>query len=320
MARSRTIRELRLLHGNPYAYMEHLEEAAAVPRSEVSESRKLLGNPYAYLDDDGGYTASGASHGTAALVEQLLNRYRPPVSAPASKPVSRLPTYNDAEIEAKVQALHRHLWKERSALWPDGVPAEPIAMLDPTVALAMLGYTVDVRPSGLGQYHTGRATIDVAGLIDAASRAVHISGMLSSEVQRFTAAHELAHAVLHPDAVGVHRDRPMDGAASPRERPERDADRFATLWLMPAKLVAAEFQSAFLQHRFVLNVDTAFALVGKPPEEVVKAYPTQRHLSRLIASASHYGGKQIHPLATRFRVSVETMAIRLEELGLVGKP
>jgi hypothetical protein len=318
MARSRTIRELRLLHGNPYAYMEHLEEAAAAPRSEVSESRKLLGNPYAYLDDDGGYTASGAPPGTAALVEQLLNRYRPPVQAPTSRSQSRLPTYSDAEIEAKVQALHRHLWKERAALWPEGVPAEPIAMLDPTVALAMLGYSVDLLPSGLGQYHTGRSTVDVAGLINTASRSVQISGMLGSEVQRFTAAHELAHAVLHPDAVGVHRDRPLDGIASSRERPERDADRFATLWLMPAKLMASEFKSAFLQNRFVLNTDTAFDLLGRSPDEVAKAYPTRRHLSRLIASASHYAGKQIYPLATRFRVSTETMAIRLEELELVS--
>jgi hypothetical protein len=50
-------------------------------------------------------------------------------------------------------------------------------------------------------------------------------------------------------------------------------------------------------------------------------YPPKDSLvrERALASASTFQGKHFDSLATLFKVSVETMAIRIKELGLVRK-
>jgi Zn-dependent peptidase ImmA (M78 family) len=116
----------------------------------------------------------------------------------------------------------------------------------------------------------------------------------------------------------VHRDRPADGPQQRRDPLEREADRFATFFLMPGRLVLIRFKATFAQDRFSLTNETAFALGGLSLDEARRKYPLKRSLSRALASADRFNGSSVTPLAAQFKVSVEAMAIRLEELGLLS--
>ena len=162
--------------------------------------------------------------------------------------------------------------------------------------------------------------VDVAGNIDGSERTVQISLQFDSPVRRFTAAHELGHALLH-DARGLHRDRALDGGVlhRPRDRTEREADDFATYFLMPERLVRSAFEHAFKAREFILNEDTAFALNAGGLESLRATCPEVRDLSRLLAGTTHYDGVHFYSLAEQFGASVEAMAIRLEELNLIAR-
>src|SRR5699024_6532006 len=117
-----------------------------------------------------------------------------------------------------------------------------------------------------------------------------------------TSAHELGHAVLHPAGGGIHRDRPVDGAAPARDRTEREADRFATYFLMPEKLVRARFSMIFGESSLALSEETAFALGETSLLDLTEKYRARRRLARLLASTDHYNGRYFKPLAEQFRV------------------
>jgi len=202
------------------------------------------------------------------------------------------------------------------SLWRSELPTDPIEILDPKVAFGLLGYEYSLE-EGLGQYRNENNLIEVAGLIDRDSKKVHVSRQFDLSVQAFTAAHELGHAVLHPAGGGIHRDRPMDSTSYPRKPEEIEADKFATYFLMPAKLVRTRFFDLFGAECFTLSEGTAFALIGMSLQEIRTKCNTLRDLSRLLASTEQYNNRYFVALATQFRVSMDAMAIRLEELKLL---
>ena len=171
----------------------------------------------------------------------------------------------------------------------------------------------------LGQHLWGHEYLEVAGTIGASERTVEISRRFEAPFRKFTAAHELGHAILH-DVQGFHRDRALDGSepAMPRNRTEWEADVFATYFLMPEKQVRAVFEQVFKAPVFVLNEETAFALTAGDLEALRATLSEVRDFSKLLARTTQYDGVQFYSLAEQFGVSVETMAIRLEELSLVN--
>ena len=314
------IADLRCLYQNPYALIEYLEEfdepapkqlAAAVGAS-LSASRKALEDPYAYLDGEGGFSAADIGE-TAASSPSNAHDARGSHVKP--RVGNRKHRYRDAEIEVKATELQRQLWRERDRLWEGAPPTNPLEVLDIRKALGLVGYEL-VFESGLG--HDPRTHIEVAGLIDRDAKMVKASlQFVEPAYQRFTLAHELGHAVLHPDGGGIHRDRPLDGVTRSREPGEWEADRFATLFLMPAKLLRECFRQRFGSDCFVLTDDTAFALARTTSDAVREKNPTLRHLARTLAAAETYNSLSFKSLADQFRVSVGAMAIRLEELNLL---
>lgn len=309
----------RRLLQNPYAHLEQLEALEGQVGGEVRQpslteqiaaSRRLYQNPYAYLDEAGDYSV-------AAPVECL------PVAA-SEIPVQVFPgvvrgsqhRYSDREIEAQVTDLQRLVWRKRATLWGSAVPVDPVELLDPEAALKLLGYGY-LLDEGLGQFHTGKGVVEVAGLIDHASKTVRVSRWFPTHTRTFTAAHELGHAALHASSGGMHRDRPMDGLVYSRNPLEVEANKFASYFLMPAKLVIARFVEIFGVACFRLTMEAAFALSSRDLPEARKEYRSVRDLSRHLASANRFNGRHVIPLADQFRVSVETMAIRLEELHLL---
>lgn len=87
---------------------------------------------------------------------------------------------------------------------------------------------------------------------------------------------------------------------------------------MPERLVRARFAGVFATDCFVLDEETVFALSRCSPSDFQKKCKTLRDLSRTLANAEYYDDLRFVSLACQFRVSIEAMAIRLEELGLLA--
>jgi Zn-dependent peptidase ImmA (M78 family) len=256
----------------------------------ISENRRLLGNPYAYLDGDGRMSAT-----------------------PVLVPIMKGGGYTD--IESRARELQIDLWRRRKEL---GFSSEtrPLDVLNPELALQELGFDVHLEET-LGFFRDGLSReIEVAGIIDTERQIVRVSRRVQPEVRLFTLAHELGHAALG-HKTGLHRDRSLSGDAISRDPEEAAADKFATAFLMPRKQVCSEFEAAFLASSFVITEATAYALTRSDLQTFQRTYSSKRAVARLLASIDRFNGNQVVPLNRIFRVSVEAMAIRLEELGLV---
>lgn len=301
--RKRKISASRFLLQNPYAYLDGDGDFDAVDVSlkpsieqpsqhEYSADRIRLENPYAHLDE---------LRFNSALTQKRKNanfnkRFDPPHGSPA---------------EQKAYELLVEIWKNRSNLWPEGVPQDPIDMIDLSVAAMAIGYELE-NSEYLGDY---TAREKVAGVIDRVAKRIRVSNQYPPAVRRFTVAHELGHALMH-DGMTMHRDHPLDGSFVSRDTVEREADKFATYLLMPEKLVFRYFEEVFGLVPFVLDDATAFALSPSSPHRLLENNDP-RVLSRILATTERFNGHRFVSLADRFGVSAETMAIRIEELGLV---
>lgn len=267
---------------------------------KIAVNRRLLGNPYAYLDGDGGYSANVLS----------LDRIRSPEVVGKNVSFKR--------IEEITKSLQNEIWKNRQLLWEEKTSDDLVALLVPAVAFEGLGYRFEVANS-LGQIMSSNGMVDVAGFIDKSQMYAGVSSYFSKPIQNFTAAHELGHAVLH-NAMGMHRDRDLNGGAvsGQLERVEIEANKFASCFLMPEKIVRVEFQKRFESDQFIVSEDTAFALMNSSQSALRSKYRNLRKLARKLAETGHYHSDRFFmPLNERFNVSTEAMAIRLEELQLI---
>lgn len=308
---------------NPYAHMEELEEledkhlavgAVYSGSKELSAAREKLQNPHAFDDGEGGF------------VGVLPSRSRPSdrkgfeKAAPmaiAGFPVGKKKkagSYSNEEIESIVRGFHRYLWKSRKSLWPEKDISNPLDVLDLRKSLGSVGYDY-MEVEGIESAVLASGRVEVEGIIDPRSNMVYISGQCSPEIKRFTAAHELGHAVLHEMTGAAHRDRASDGSKISRRPMEREADRFASCFLIPEKQLRRHFEARFGCASFMLTEESAFAL-GVDMQEIEK-HVERDSLHILLADAKTYNGVSFLSLAERFKVSKTAMAIRIRELGLI---
>ena len=265
-------------------------------QDRIRRSRLLLGNPYAYLADDDEYEAEFPD----TPLPEARTSAEPPISVEFLLQGKKQGAgFTRAEIEEIARELHVTLWERRDD------HATPLDVVDPSKALTLLGFEVLEDPL-LGDVGVN---VGVAGLLDRDHFRVSISPRFPAELQRFTLAHELGHVVLH-QGTGLHRDRALRGSlvSSPSSPEETEANFFAAAFLMPAKLLRAEFVKRFGTSRFVLSDATAFALGDSS---------SSAPLPRRLARAQHFGGEHFVSLARHFKVSESAMGIRLEELNLV---
>ncbi|HEB93592.1 MAG TPA: ImmA/IrrE family metallo-endopeptidase [Gammaproteobacteria bacterium] len=269
---------------------------------QITDSRQLLQNQYAHQNDDGEFDGV-----VMVPVENSSKRYQ-------QKNLCALSQHE--RIKCKARELQKNIWNNRKELWPGNIPDNPIQLLDPRIAIQFIGYKYD-QPECLGEFSGNGATGEIAGVIDRSAKQISISRRLSPQIRRFTAAHELGHAILHKEML-MHRDRPIDGSVKTREPMELEADKFASYFLMPEKLIRERFRMNFgVTSAFVLTDDTAFALDPTNPEGLINRCKTLRNLSKILAKAEQYNVRHVYSMANQFGVSVEAMAIRLEELQLV---
>ena len=307
-----TISKSRRIYQDPYAHLnpDGGFDAVGIPAVEMGSSgvRKKLGNPYALLNDQGEYDGAEPSSLPPSRTQQV------PESAK-----NRSGYYRYEQIQRRALELQQMIWRKRHELWPGGEPADPVEMLDPAIALKALGFDFDLTET-LGQHSDSRTTFEVAGIVDRAKKQVEISRRLPLNTRRFTAAHELGHVLLHQE-LRMHRDKPLDGSSTTvmeRDRVELEADKFAAYYLMPEKLLRKRFGQLFLCDQFVLNEVTQFALDPSDSLRLSERCYTVRDLARILAKAEGYNGRYFCSLADQFQVSIEAMAIRLEELEMIG--
>ncbi len=279
--RTQQLSAQRLLLQNPYAHIEDLEERYI---------QRLHENPYLY-----------ANQRCADDAEAILS--------PSTQKKHTVPS-----IERKVKELQKDIWSKRKEL---GLPADvsPVDVLQPKYAAQILGYSY-YSQSNLGWLMDRQNPIRVAGSIDNSEMTIKIAHEIDCITARFTGAHEIGHAVLHPHMPSLHRDRSLNGTAKSHDRIEYEADKFAAFFLMPSKLVREQFLSRFLAP-FKLQEETSYALLGKSYSVVRELLPTRRDISLYLAKAFQFNGRTFSSLSKHFVVSDLAMAIRLEELELV---
>lgn len=270
------------------------------PKDEVVvKNRLLFRNPYALLDGDGNF-------GYASAAFQDPDRG------------NRHSRHRLEEIEACATSIQEILHKNREKIWSRGIPDDEIKLLDPIVAIELLGYAVDYTNS-LDQYSTAEKATEVAAIIDQSRKFLRISRKFNRNIQRFTAAHELGHAVMHNQSR-LHRDRPLDHPGTKntgRAAEEYEADKFATYFLMPERLVRKRFWNKFGTKSIVFNNEIILEFDPAVQSSLAKSNLSLREISTALAKCEYFKNRASPSLAAQFGVSIETMAIRFEELGLI---
>lgn len=219
-------------------------------------------------------------------------------------------------IEHEARRIQYEIWTRATVRHQFGVPDIP-ALFDPINVADHCGLFYDQRPRLQTDFAGGG---EAAGLWQRDRSTILVSTRFSYEVQRFTAAHEIGHYLLHPQ-VGdrtLHRELPMDGPRQSRPPLEREADYFAACLLMPRKAVVAEFNARFgTKHPLVLTDAVAFHL--KADAHVLFSQPSGSLLfAEAVAKAQQFDWAHFPSLARFFGVSARAMGIRLDELGLVA--
>lgn len=194
-----------------------------------------------------------------------------------------------------------------------------LGLFNPISIIKFKGYDYQ-EVQDLGSVLFNKDKYETAGIVDHLRKIVAISLKFKPHERRFTTGHELGHILLHPH-LSLHRDRPIES-----ERPkgifdfiEWQANKVATYSLMPKFLVLREIKKRFgksLPLTFDDNV--SFILNPRNPENLMRS--EEKSLNREIAMATYTDGGKIISLVELFGVSIEAMARRLQELGVVRYP
>ncbi len=277
-----------------------------MPSDRIKRSRLKYQNPYAHLNDQGNFDAElQAQH--VRVAPALTRQVR-------VADEDHNDFYSSRDIEGEARKVLIQLWNNEKN---KGKTPQPLSIINPISALEMLGYKVE-QDYALGQMRKRGQAIEVGGVIDRENRIVQISPQFDRLVRNFTAAHELGHAMLHQES-GLHRDRPLDGSSGSdvRDLRELQADKFASYFLMPRRLVIKVFLEIFGTCNFQFDERRVFALTQQSSDSFRAKYPTRRKRARLLARTEQFNGTHFKSLARIFNVSVEAMAIRIEELDLI---
>lgn len=222
--------------------------------------------------------------------------------------------YSYEYVEQIASQLQRIIWKNRNTIWKNP-PEDYSKILKPVIVLKnVLGYSIEKIPV----IDNENVNIETAGTLNQKQKLVVISEAFNSEIQNFTSAHEIGHILFHKQNL-LHRDRPVKGFRInyKRSRTEIEADKFATYFLLPGKLIKKTFWDQFQTNQFEINDNTAFALITSSAMELEKSCKNKHDLAMKLAATERYNGANFLSLAKTFNVSNSVMALRLEELELV---
>lgn len=221
------------------------------------------------------------------------------------------------DIELAAREIQRDIWRKRLILIP-GQSLSARDVVDPSIAAYYLGLDYQEYPD-LGNFGYRGERFAIAGLIDRNEKKIAVATRFPLGTVRFTAAHEIGHWLLHPGESILHRDRPITGISFER-RPEieREADYFAACFLVPKKQLINSLQQLF-QCELPIRIDesAAFQLSPHDPDLLLRLDVDAMQNAIAVATARAFGNRRFDSLAQQYGVSVSTMAIRLNELGLI---
>ena len=225
------------------------------------------------------------------------------------------------QIQNQIKELHRELWRAKELLWPNQ-SVLPLQMLEPWAVAEILGVEYMELPNLGHQLFSFKGKMfKVAGTLDRQANKIAVSTEFSPTTIRFTAAHEIAHWILHQDEI-MHRDRPIGGLTlEPRPMIEKEADYGAACYLMPARLLGDMFKGLFqTKIPLVINETVAFHLYPQDPQSLTLADENSLDRELAIARCRSFNGRHFYSLSEQFRVSDLAMAIRIKELKLIQWP
>jgi formiminotetrahydrofolate cyclodeaminase len=230
---------------------------------------------------------------------------------------NRQSRYSKHDLQQIVKNLHSELWLNRNQIWTTKAQLLPMEIVSPAMTFSLCDYSYEEVVT-LGQDLIDTESIEIAGYVDNEAKVAKISKKFPLEVRRFTAAHELGHAILHGEGT-LFRDRALDGGHVGTKRPaiEREADIFATLFLMPERQVRDIFFAIFGTEKFELSQGSAFAIGFEGLAHMKTKLPTVRHVSTHLSTTAFFAGVPQRSLCEIFGVSKSAMAIRIEELSLI---
>jgi Zn-dependent peptidase ImmA (M78 family) len=221
-----------------------------------------------------------------------------------------------SKMESEANRIHEEMFNSTSPEWENDFSTDFINILEPSLAVSTLGYNLDYIESL--DYLTKDPKTKIAGVINTIEKKIWISNAFEGYEKRFTLAHEIGHAVMHK-GMDMHRDRPVDGSSrskAKRDFREYEADQFAVYFLMPEDYLRSRFKQLFLTDSFRIT-DDVLSVLDKKVSQEVQATQNIRELTRIIAEVRLFNSQSFNPLTKQFGVSIEAMAIRLEELELV---
>jgi Zn-dependent peptidase ImmA (M78 family) len=227
------------------------------------------------------------------------------------KPLYLVLIVDNKRIVDEVASLHREIWRAQ----PKATRAnlDPIKLLDPAIGAEILGISLRVVDS----IDSGRRGFRTAGMLDRQQKSIFVSSQFRSYEMRFTAAHELGHAVLHTKQQ-LFRDRPIpstEGERLRRPKPELEADIFAANYLMPPNLLREKFERTFrVTTPFVFDHDWAFHLCPSDQESLMMDEDLVMNRAYAIAKARSFNNRHFIPLHEQFGVSLSAMAYRIADL------
>ena len=208
-------------------------------------------------------------------------------------------------------------------LWPDASP-DHLGMLDIEKLCQAAGLAYDEADGFPTTFANRGKQFQVIGLLDTQRHLVLVDSNLPLAIKRFTAAHELAHYLLHAQRKGYipHRERPISEEERARQDRcvlEQEADYFASCLLIPRKLLQRHFEQIFgdISRPMVINEHVAHQICPSAPHSMFESA-----ICRAIAVAGYRNvqmGRK-HSLADTFKVSKQAMGWRLLELGYVDWP
>ena len=295
---------LSAIGGSTFVLNLNLLHVTSLTKSSIDARKELLKieQEYAVLKNDLKVRHSNLRRELEekVKVEKAMGSIRDDIS------IDRLPDAN--YIQDIVRRVQLGLWED-SDLAKDVRVEDSLEVFDPKKVLSLLGYKVAFS-SKLGQHYPTSEFMDVAGVCDNQKKVVGVSSIYPEEVQRFTLAHELGHALMHQEDM-LFRDLPLDGSDQRERRDfkETQANKFAAFFLMPRKMVISEFEKRFKRPSISLAHYKASMFI--PKDESISLHQVSRDLASLISKDTN------DSMAKLFRVSTEAMAIRLQTLNLV---
>lgn len=215
--------------------------------------------------------------------------------------------------------------KERRA--GHSIAMTELVPIDVIAAISLLGLHYE-EVEELGGVRQGNpwATRDVTvdGIYNFARRTITVSKAQPQARLRYTAAHEVAHALYDPDIVQFRqRGASVSDRLDPEQKArEQRAEVFAAELLMPTELTRDAMIKRFGSplNCTVAHDDLAYFLSLAAHQKITPsqlAHMPQVRRAALFATADNFQGKHFVPLAEQFGVSVEAMAKRLLDVDLV---